>query len=290
MKYPVFQVAAYWPETLSTGYKVWRYRLRRDDPTPAPWTTQGMQTIKQLGLKLIKFEGDRSLIGKRGSGGRPRKYFPQYTGAESKDSSMYIRTEGYMQHLGAAYEDLHIRCKVCALDLRFTKDLGKVFNDHFFGDEHTANRAKIESVTKIYQPHLFLCQICFIWFKQKNFFKYHLRHGHEKNELTWRMVDLSVKMERNVTCKECTKCFKKFLWKLEHEKSNECGVFEWVLLCPCGDEIYTHTMIEPHGYSHKHGISVESHLKARSQIRKKEEKQDYVNVCQFCGKSGFRFV
>ena len=40
-------------------------------------------------------------------------------------------------------------------------------------------------------------------------------------------------------------------------------------------------MIEPHGYSHKHGISVESHLKARSQIRKKDEKQDYCKSTKF---------
>ncbi len=52
-------------------------------------------------------------------------------------------------------ECLVCRCKVCALDLRFTDDLGKVFNDHFTGDEHAANRAKIESLTKIYQPRMY---------------------------------------------------------------------------------------------------------------------------------------
>ncbi len=52
-------------------------------------------------------------------------------------------------------ECLVCRCKVCAIDLRFTEDLGKVFNDHFTGDEHAANRAKIESLTKIYQPRMY---------------------------------------------------------------------------------------------------------------------------------------
>ncbi|MEQ2202306.1 E3 ubiquitin-protein ligase uhrf1 [Xenoophorus captivus] len=43
-------VVKYWPEIGKCGYLVWRYLLRRDDLEPAPWTTEGLDRIKKLGL------------------------------------------------------------------------------------------------------------------------------------------------------------------------------------------------------------------------------------------------
>lgn len=43
----------YYPETGLSGFTVWRFVLRRDDPTPAPWTALGKKRIAQLGLEII---------------------------------------------------------------------------------------------------------------------------------------------------------------------------------------------------------------------------------------------
>lgn len=42
----------YWPEIGKCGYLVWRYLLRRDDQEPAPWTPEGMERTKKLGLTV----------------------------------------------------------------------------------------------------------------------------------------------------------------------------------------------------------------------------------------------
>ena len=42
----------YWPEKGKSGFLVWRYLLRRDDPSPAPWTSAGKKKIKELGLEM----------------------------------------------------------------------------------------------------------------------------------------------------------------------------------------------------------------------------------------------
>jgi len=43
----------YYPETGISGFIVWRFVLRRDDPTPAPWTARGKMRMVQLGLEII---------------------------------------------------------------------------------------------------------------------------------------------------------------------------------------------------------------------------------------------
>jgi len=45
-------VVKYWPEKGKSGFIVWRYLLRRDDPSPAPWTKAGKRRIEQLGLTM----------------------------------------------------------------------------------------------------------------------------------------------------------------------------------------------------------------------------------------------
>ena len=53
----IYKVVKYWPQIGESGFLVWRYLLRRDDPTPAPWTKDGMNRIKRLGLTIIYPEG-----------------------------------------------------------------------------------------------------------------------------------------------------------------------------------------------------------------------------------------
>lgn len=36
---------------------MWKYVLRRDDPTPAPWTKKGKERIEFLGLKMLYPDG-----------------------------------------------------------------------------------------------------------------------------------------------------------------------------------------------------------------------------------------
>lgn len=53
----IYKVVKYWPQTGESGFLVWRYLLRRDDPTPAPWTKEGINRIKRLGLTIIYPDG-----------------------------------------------------------------------------------------------------------------------------------------------------------------------------------------------------------------------------------------
>ena len=53
----IYKVVKYWPQTGESGFLVWRYLLRRDDLTPAPWTRDGINRIKRLGLTIVYPDG-----------------------------------------------------------------------------------------------------------------------------------------------------------------------------------------------------------------------------------------
>ncbi|KAG7282794.1 LOW QUALITY PROTEIN: hypothetical protein CRUP_012183 [Coryphaenoides rupestris] len=53
----IYKVVKYWPETGKSGFLVWRYLLKRDDDEPAPWTRDGKERIKKLGLTMQYPEG-----------------------------------------------------------------------------------------------------------------------------------------------------------------------------------------------------------------------------------------
>lgn len=48
----------YWPEIGKCGFLVWRYLLRRDDVEPAPWTSEGIERSKKLGLSVQVWNQD----------------------------------------------------------------------------------------------------------------------------------------------------------------------------------------------------------------------------------------
>ncbi|KAJ8306437.1 hypothetical protein KUTeg_016982 [Tegillarca granosa] len=48
----IYKVVKYWPEKGKSGFLVWRYLLRRDDPIPSPWSKQGKKRIEELGLTM----------------------------------------------------------------------------------------------------------------------------------------------------------------------------------------------------------------------------------------------
>ncbi|KAG8454501.1 hypothetical protein GDO86_000933 [Hymenochirus boettgeri] len=53
----IYKVVKYWSEKGKSGFLVWRYLLRRDDDEPAPWTKEGKERIKKLGLIMQYPEG-----------------------------------------------------------------------------------------------------------------------------------------------------------------------------------------------------------------------------------------
>ncbi|XP_018371936.1 PREDICTED: E3 ubiquitin-protein ligase UHRF1-like [Trachymyrmex cornetzi] len=52
----LYKVVKYYPDT-SNNFLIWKYVLRRDDPTPAPWTKEGKKRIEFLGLKMLYPDG-----------------------------------------------------------------------------------------------------------------------------------------------------------------------------------------------------------------------------------------
>ncbi|XP_015918962.1 E3 ubiquitin-protein ligase UHRF1 isoform X2 [Parasteatoda tepidariorum] len=53
----IYKIVKYWQEKGKSGYLVWRYLLRRDDPIPAPWTKAGKKRSLELGLEMQYPEG-----------------------------------------------------------------------------------------------------------------------------------------------------------------------------------------------------------------------------------------
>lgn len=49
----LYKVVSYKPVKGKAGHVVWQFLLRRDDPTPAPWTREGKQHIQDHGLDVI---------------------------------------------------------------------------------------------------------------------------------------------------------------------------------------------------------------------------------------------
>lgn len=63
----IYKVVKYYPEKGLSGFRVWKYLLRRDDPSPAPWESGAKQypiivslsvfyillTLKNIKLRFI---------------------------------------------------------------------------------------------------------------------------------------------------------------------------------------------------------------------------------------------
>ncbi|KAJ8356834.1 hypothetical protein SKAU_G00196280 [Synaphobranchus kaupii] len=53
----IYKIVKYWPEKGKSGFLVWRYMLKRNDDEPAPWTRDGKERAKKLGLTMQYPEG-----------------------------------------------------------------------------------------------------------------------------------------------------------------------------------------------------------------------------------------
>eukprot|EP00090_Calanus_glacialis_P008127 TRINITY_DN16464_c0_g1_i4.p1 TRINITY_DN16464_c0_g1~~TRINITY_DN16464_c0_g1_i4.p1 ORF type:complete len:757 (-),score=288.61 TRINITY_DN16464_c0_g1_i4:194-2464(-) len=75
----IYKVVKYYPEKGQSGFIVWRYLLRRDDPSPAPWTEEGMKTIEEEGFTLnypdgyLEAQAEKEKEGKTPAKGKKRK-------------------------------------------------------------------------------------------------------------------------------------------------------------------------------------------------------------------------
>ena len=49
----IYKLARYWPEKGKDGFITYKYQFRRDDPTPAPWTEEGIARAAELGLSMV---------------------------------------------------------------------------------------------------------------------------------------------------------------------------------------------------------------------------------------------
>eukprot|EP00069_Balaena_mysticetus_P010792 bmy_06945T0 len=61
----IYKVVRYWPEKGKSGFLVWRFLLRRDDVEPGPWTKEGKDRIKKLGLTMQYPEGYLEALARR---------------------------------------------------------------------------------------------------------------------------------------------------------------------------------------------------------------------------------
>merc|ERR550519_3217825 len=75
----IYKLVKYWPQKGKSGFIVWRYLLRRDDPTPAPWTKKGKEKIEEEGYTLnypdgyLEAQAEKEKEGKTPAKGKKRK-------------------------------------------------------------------------------------------------------------------------------------------------------------------------------------------------------------------------
>ncbi|KAK3914118.1 E3 ubiquitin-protein ligase UHRF1 [Frankliniella fusca] len=61
----IYKLVKYYPQKGESGFKVWRYLFRRDDPAPAPWTKEGKKNIERLGLTMIYPDGYEEMLAEK---------------------------------------------------------------------------------------------------------------------------------------------------------------------------------------------------------------------------------
>ncbi|CAH6779450.1 E3 ubiquitin-protein ligase UHRF1 isoform X1 [Phodopus roborovskii] len=90
----IYKVVKYWPEKGKSGFLVWRYLLRRDDTEPGPWTREGKDRMRQLGLTMQYPEGYlEALANKEKNRKRPARALEQEP-TSSKATTSKRKTTG----------------------------------------------------------------------------------------------------------------------------------------------------------------------------------------------------
>uniref|UniRef100_A0A672PDX8 E3 ubiquitin-protein ligase UHRF n=1 Tax=Sinocyclocheilus grahami TaxID=75366 RepID=A0A672PDX8_SINGR len=89
----IYKVVKYWPEKGKSGFLVWRYLLKRNDDEPAPWTRDGKERIKKLGLTMQYPEDDDDVEETPTKGKRKRK--SQTGNSPAKSTPKKMKVEAY---------------------------------------------------------------------------------------------------------------------------------------------------------------------------------------------------
>jgi len=94
----IYKLVKYWKEKGKSGFYVWRYELKRDDPAPAPWTDEGKRLAEEGGYsevivpeghaEAMRMKEEEKLL-KLGKGGekRPKTDSPNKEGSKSDDEA-----------------------------------------------------------------------------------------------------------------------------------------------------------------------------------------------------------
>jgi len=90
----IYKVVKYWFEDVGSS-RIWRFHLRRDDATPAPWTEAGRYRAKKLGfLSPVYPEGWSMELASRKKRKLDEKYFAKSTKTrESKIQNLKVENE-----------------------------------------------------------------------------------------------------------------------------------------------------------------------------------------------------
>ncbi|XP_023394361.1 E3 ubiquitin-protein ligase UHRF1 [Pteropus vampyrus] len=90
----IYKVVRYWPEKGKSGFLVWRYLLRRDDNEPGPWTKEGKDRIKKLGLTMQYPEGYLEALAKKEKEKENRKRAAEEEEDEDEDEDFSSPRKG----------------------------------------------------------------------------------------------------------------------------------------------------------------------------------------------------
>ncbi|KAL1132206.1 hypothetical protein AAG570_010163 [Ranatra chinensis] len=89
----IYKVVKYYPQKGKSGFIVWRYVLRRDDPSPAPWTSAGKKRIESLGLEMQYPEGYLAAMEKKENDGSIGNFFGKRVLEETNKNSPAKKTK-----------------------------------------------------------------------------------------------------------------------------------------------------------------------------------------------------
>ncbi|KAK6636479.1 hypothetical protein RUM43_010140 [Polyplax serrata] len=73
----LYKIVKYFPKKGKSGFKVWQFLLRRDDPTPAPWTEEGKKHIQAHGLEDVIYPENYAEKNKRNGDGSDEEAVPK---------------------------------------------------------------------------------------------------------------------------------------------------------------------------------------------------------------------
>ncbi|XP_004688931.1 PREDICTED: E3 ubiquitin-protein ligase UHRF1 [Condylura cristata] len=90
----IYKVVRYWPEKGKSGFLVWRYLLRRDDDEPGPWTKEGKDRIKKLGLTMQYPEGYLEALARKEKEKENRKRVAEDTEEEEEEEDFTSPRKG----------------------------------------------------------------------------------------------------------------------------------------------------------------------------------------------------